>query len=53
MEIETPSHILLECVALAELRYRRLGKHFMEPSDDEIPLCKILYFARGTGLLVE
>jgi len=26
----------------------------MEPSDyDEIPLCKILYFVRGMGLLAE
>jgi hypothetical protein len=27
---------------------------FMGPSDhDEIPLCKMLYFGRGTGLLAE
>jgi len=38
--------------ALAEFKFRRLGKHFKNPSDyDEIPLCKILYFVRGTGLL--
>jgi hypothetical protein len=35
--------------ALAELKFRRLGNIFMEPSDyDEIPLCKVLYFVRGT-----
>jgi hypothetical protein len=34
--------------ALAEFKFRRLRKHFMEPSDyDEIPLCKILYLSRG------
>jgi len=35
METETASHILCECVALAELRFRRLGKHFMETSNYE------------------
>jgi hypothetical protein len=34
-------------LALAEFKFRRLCKHFMEPSYyDEIPLCKILYFVR-------
>jgi hypothetical protein len=37
---QTASHILCKCVALAELRFLRLGKHFVETSDyDEIPLC--------------
>jgi hypothetical protein len=54
METKTASHILCEYVALDELRFSCLGKHFMNPSNcDEIPLCKILYFVRGTGLLVE
>jgi hypothetical protein len=54
METETASHILCEFVALVGLRSRRIGKHFMEPSDyDEIPLCKIMYFVRGAGLLAE
>jgi hypothetical protein len=41
--------------ASAEFKFRRLGKlFFMEPSDyDDILLCKILYFVRGTGLLAE
>jgi hypothetical protein len=31
-----------------------LGKHFMKPSNyGEILLCEILYFIRGTGLLLE
>jgi hypothetical protein len=32
-ETETASHTLRECVALVELRFCILGKHFMEPSD--------------------
>jgi hypothetical protein len=53
METET-SYILHECVALVELRFHRLGKHFMEASNyDEISLHKILQFVRGMGLLVE
>jgi hypothetical protein len=44
METETASHIICECVALAELRFRRLGIRFMKPSDYyEFPLCKVLY----------
>jgi hypothetical protein len=40
--------------ALAEFKFRRSGNMFMEPSDYyEIPLCKILYFVRGMGLLAE
>jgi hypothetical protein len=35
--------------ALATFKFRRLGKHLMEPSGyDEIPLCNILYFVRRT-----
>jgi hypothetical protein len=33
---------------------KMLSLKLTEPSDfDEIPLCKILYFIRGTGLLAE
>jgi hypothetical protein len=54
METEAPSDILCECLALAGLRFRPLGKHFMEPSDyDKILLCKILDFVRYMGLLAE
>jgi hypothetical protein len=52
MDTETTSQILCECVALAELIFRCLGKHFMSDYD-EILLCKILNFIRGTGLLAE
>jgi hypothetical protein len=42
--------------ALDKLKFHHLGDFFffLEPCDyDEILLCKILYFARGMGLLVE
>jgi hypothetical protein len=41
-------------MAKAEFKFHRLSNIFMEPSNyDEILLCKILYFVRGTGLLAE
>jgi hypothetical protein len=44
MATEAASHILCECVALAEFR-RCLVNIFMEPRDyDDIPLRKILHF---------
>jgi hypothetical protein len=54
VETETASHILCECAALTELKFRFLGRKLTEQSnDDEIHLCKILLFVRGTGLLAE
>jgi hypothetical protein len=54
MATETASHILCECVTSAELKFHHLGKSFTEPNNyDEIPLCKILYFVRGMGLLAD
>jgi hypothetical protein len=48
-------HTSFECVLLYLnsdfVTYENIS---VEPSDyDEIPLCKILYFVRGTGLLAE
>jgi hypothetical protein len=49
---ETASHILSESMALAEFRFRQLGRHSYGPGDcDKIPLCKILYIVRETELL--
>jgi hypothetical protein len=54
MATKSASHIFCECVALDELIFSSLGKHFMERSDYyEIVLRKILHFVRGTGLLAE
>jgi hypothetical protein len=40
--------------ALAEYKFRRSGKIFMEPCDyNIIPLGNLLYYVRSTGLLAE
>jgi hypothetical protein len=48
-------YAVCEFVALADLRFSLLSRrHFLKLSDyDEIPLCKILCLAKGTGLLAE
>jgi hypothetical protein len=39
-------------VALATLRYRKLGCNFLKPSDfEDISVSKISHFAQGAGLL--
>jgi hypothetical protein len=54
MVTETASHILCECVVSANSDFFKLGKQFMEPSDNDVILvCKILYFVRSTGLVAE
>jgi hypothetical protein len=52
--LETASHVLCDCEALATLRYKYLGWHFMKPGDSEdIFVSKILHFVQGVGLLNE
>jgi hypothetical protein len=47
-ETATASHIFCEFVGWDELRLRRIGERFREPSDyEEITACKVLYFVRG------
>jgi hypothetical protein len=55
MATETASHIsVCVCVALDDFRFSRLGRHFYGSSDyDDIPLCKIIYYDRGMGLMEE
>jgi hypothetical protein len=54
IETQIASHILCECLALAELTFFPLGKHFMEPSNyDKILPCKILYSGRDIEILAE
>ena len=49
---ETPSRILCSCEALVTLRFRHLGRNFMQPGDSEdIFVSKILHFAQGMGVL--
>jgi hypothetical protein len=51
---ETASHVLCDCEALATLRFRHLGHHFMEPGGfEDISVSKILHFVQGAGLLNE
>jgi hypothetical protein len=50
-EDKSATHILCDCEAIAYLRFRHLGKFFMEPSDYyDAPLSKVLHFIRGVGL---
>jgi hypothetical protein len=51
---ETASHILCDREALATLRFRHLGYHFIKPGDfEDISVNKILHFVQGAGLLNE
>jgi hypothetical protein len=51
---EIASHVVCDCKALATLRFRHLGHHFMKPSDfEDISVSKILNFVQGAGLLNE
>jgi hypothetical protein len=51
---ETASHVLCDCEALAALRFRHLGHHFMKPGDSEdISVSMVLHFVQGVGLLNE
>jgi hypothetical protein len=51
-ENETATHVLCECEALADFRFRHLGQYFMEPSDYfDVPTYKILHYIRSAGLL--
>jgi hypothetical protein len=49
---ESATHILCDCEAIAYLRFRHLGHHFMEPGDyHDTPINQTLHFIRSVGLL--
>jgi hypothetical protein len=51
---ETALHVLCDCEALATLRFRHLGYHFMKPGDfEDISVSMILHFVESVGLLNE
>jgi hypothetical protein len=51
---ETAWYVPCACEALASLRFRHLGCHFMKPSDfEDISFSKVLHFIQGAGLLNE
>jgi hypothetical protein len=44
--------ILCDCEVIANLRFRHLGKFFMEPSDYyDAPINRVLHFIRSVGLI--
>jgi hypothetical protein len=51
-EVESATHILCDCEAIAHLRFRDLGQFFMEPSDYYVAFInKVLHFIRSVGLI--
>jgi hypothetical protein len=51
-EVESATHILCDCEAVAQIRFRHAGQFFMEPSDYyDAPIDKVLHFIRGVGLI--
>jgi hypothetical protein len=49
---ETASHVLGDCEALAAIRFRYLGYHFMKPRDfKDISVSWLLHFVQSAGLL--
>jgi hypothetical protein len=51
-EIESATHILCDCEAIALLKFRRLGQFFMEPSHyNDVPINKVIHFIRSVGLI--
>lgn len=49
---ETASQVLCDCKALATLRFRHLGCHFMKSGDyEDISVSRILHLVQGAGLL--
>jgi hypothetical protein len=51
-ETDRATHVLCACEALAVLRFRHLGHHFLKPGDfADISVSKVLHFAHSAGLL--
>jgi hypothetical protein len=51
-EYESATHILCDCEAIANLRFRHLSQSFMEPSDYyDAPINRVLHFIRSVGLI--
>jgi len=47
----TASHVLCDCAALATVRFRQLGQHYMIPGDlTDISIRRIPHFVQGVGL---
>jgi hypothetical protein len=49
---EMALHVLGDCEALAAIRFRHLGHHFMKLGDfKDISVSRLLHFAQSAGLL--
>jgi hypothetical protein len=49
---ELATHILCDCEAIANVRFRHLGQFFMEPSDYyDTPINRVLHFIPSAGLI--
>jgi hypothetical protein len=48
---ETASRVVFDCEALAILRFKHLGQHFMKPGDLEPISISRMHFAQSAGLL--
>jgi hypothetical protein len=49
---ETALHVLGDCEALATIRFRYLGYHFIKPGDfKDISVSRLLHFVQSAGLL--
>jgi len=49
---ETASHVLRDCEALAVLRFRHLGQHFLKSGDfDDISVSRAMHFVQSVVLL--
>jgi hypothetical protein len=49
---ETASHVLCDCEALAALRLRHLGQHFLKSRDfGHISISRVLHFVQSAGPL--
>jgi hypothetical protein len=45
------SHVVCDCEALATLRFRHLGQHFLKQGNfDDISISRILHFVQSKGL---
>jgi len=50
--IETPSNVLCNCEAIATLRFRHLGQHFIKPGDfEDISVSRIWHSVQSASLL--
>jgi hypothetical protein len=51
-EDESATHILCNCEAIANLRFRHLGQFFREHSDYyDAPINRVLHFIQSVGLI--